>query len=179
MASANAQIGVAVAAFYPTVTLSGSYGFASTALDTLIKASNSAWSVGPSLAATLFDGGARSAAVEAARAGYDQTVATYRQTVLSGFQQVEDQLAALRILEQQAVVEDATLRSAEEAVRLTLNEYRAGTVAYTAVVTAQATDLSEAQTALTIRRNRLVASIALIGALGGGWAAAELPAAIP
>jgi NodT family efflux transporter outer membrane factor (OMF) lipoprotein len=175
VASANAQIGVAIAAFYPDITLDASYGFTGSALNTLFRAANSVWSFGPSVSETIFDAGARSAAVDAARATYDQNVATYRQTVLTGFQQVEDELASLRILEQQAAVEDSTVRSAQEAVRLAINEYKAGTVAYTTVVTAQSTALTEEESALTIRSNRLVASVTLIEALGGGWSVKDLP----
>jgi outer membrane protein TolC len=109
--------------------------------------------------------------VRQARAAYDATVANYRETVLTAFQQVEDELATLRILEQQVQVQEETVKSADLAVQLTLNQYRAGTVAYTAVVTAQAIALGDAQTLLTIRQNRLVASVALIQALGGGWQA--------
>jgi len=175
MAAANAQIGVAVAAYYPDITLSGSFGYAA-AMGPLFAASNQLWSFGATIAETVFDGGLRDAQVEAARAAYDQTVANYRQTVLTAFQQVEDQLAALRILEQQAVVVDAAVRNAREAVRLTLNEYQAGTVAYTAVITAQTTALSNEQNALTVHQSRLAASVALIQALGGGWSAEQLTA---
>ncbi len=175
MQAANAQIGVAIAAYFPTLTLTGSYGFVSSALDNLLRASNAVWSVGPQLAGTLFDGGLRSAQVELARATYDQDVANYRQTVLAGFQQVEDELAALRILEQQAEVEDAAVQAAQEAERLIFNQYVAGTVAYTNVITAQTTALADRQNALTILENRLAASAILIEALGGGWSAPELP----
>ena len=173
MAAANAQIGVAVAAYYPDITLSGSFGYAA-AMGPLFAASNQLWSFGATIAETIFDGGLRDAQVEAARAAYDQAVANYRQTVLTAFQQVEDQLVALRILEQQAAVVDAAVRDAREAVRLTLNEYQAGTVAYTTVITAQTTALSNEQNALTVHQNRLVASIALIQALGGGWSTEQL-----
>ena len=170
VAAANAQIGVAISAFFPDLTLSGSDGFASTMIGTLLHASNNVWSVGPNLAMTLFDAGYHGAAwLTLARAAYDEQVADYRQTVLAGFQQVEDELAALRILEQEAAVQESTVQSAQEAVRLTLNEYKAGTVAYTAVVTAQATALNAEENLLTIRQNRLVASATLIEALGGGW----------
>ena len=174
MAAANAQIGVAVAAYFPDLTLSGTYGFASTVVSGLVKAPNNFWSLGAGASLTLLDFGARSAQVRQARAAYDATVATYRQTVLMAFQQVEDQLATLRILEQQHEVQEETVKSANLAVQLTLNQYRAGTVAYTSVVTAQTTALGDAQTLLTIRQNRLVASVALIQALGGGWDAATL-----
>jgi NodT family efflux transporter outer membrane factor (OMF) lipoprotein len=176
VAAANAQIGVAIAAFYPDLTLSGSYGFSSNTFGTLFRAANNVWSVGASASETIFDAGARSAAVAAARASYDQSVANYRQTVLAGFQQVEDELATLRILEQQDAVEEETVKSAHLAVQLTLNQYKAGTVAYTSVVTAQATALNEDESLLTISQNRMVASVTLVEALGGGWSADQLPA---
>lgn len=175
MAAANAQIGVAKAAYYPSLTLSASYGFVGTALDTLIRASNAAWSIGPQLAYTVFDGGARAAQTDQARANYDETVATYRQTVLTAFQQVEDQLAALRILAQQAEVQARAVKASDEAEQLVLNQYQAGTVAYTNVLTAQTTALQNRQGALSIAQNRLTASVALIEALGGGWHAGDLP----
>ncbi len=174
MAAANAQIGVAVAAYFPDLTLSGSYGFASSVTAGLLRAPNNLWSVGASASDALLDFGARSAQVRQARAGYDITVANYRQTVLTAFQQVEDELATLRILEQQYQVQDETVKSAILAAQLVLNQYKAGIVAYTAVVTAQATALSDAQTLLSIRQNRLTASVTLIQALGGGWTATSL-----
>jgi NodT family efflux transporter outer membrane factor (OMF) lipoprotein len=175
MASANAQIGVATAAFYPDLTLTGSYGFADSGLSKLLRASNSLWSVGGQLVQTIFDGGLRSAQLEATKAAYDQSVANYRQTVLTGFQQVEDELAALAILARQAEVEANTVRLAREAERLTLNQYQQGTVAYTAVITAQTTRLNNEQTELGILQSRLLASVALVEALGGGWTASDLP----
>ncbi len=175
MASANAQIGVAEAAFYPDLTLTASYGFASSGLSKLLRASNSFWSVGSQLAETVFDAGLRSAQLAATRALYDETVATYRQTVLTGFQQVEDELAALRIFAQEAEVQANAVRLAQLAERLTLNQYQAGTVAYTAVLTAQTTRLNNEETALAIQQNRFIASVALVQALGGGWNAAALP----
>jgi NodT family efflux transporter outer membrane factor (OMF) lipoprotein len=174
MAAANAQIGVAVAAYFPDLTLNGSYGFASEVVSRLIKAPNNLWSFGGTATDTLLDFGARPAVVRQARAAYDATVADYRQTALTAFQQVEDQLASLRILEQQHDVQEETVKSANLAVQLTLNQYRAGTVAYTSVVTAQTIALADAQTLLGIRRDRLTASIALIQALGGGWTADSL-----
>ena len=175
MASANAQIGIAVAAYYPDLTLTGSYGFASSGLPKLLRAANSFWSVGAQAAETVFDAGLRSAQVAAARAFYDESVATYRQTVLTGFQQVEDELGALRILAQEAEVQANAVRLAQLAERLTLNQYQAGTVAYTAVLTAQTTRLNNEETALAILQNRFIASVALVQALGGGWSAAALP----
>ena len=175
VASANAGIGVAIAAWYPDLTLSASLDFTSTTLGSLLQAANRVWSVGPQLAETLFDGGLRSAQVEEARASYDQTAATYRQTVLTAFQQVEDQLAALGVLARQSVIEAEAVRSAQDAERLILNQYKAGTVAYTSVVTAQTAALGNEQTALTVFQDRLVASVALIQALGCGWDASQLP----
>jgi len=174
MAAANAQIGVAIAAYFPDLTLSGSYGFAADAVSGLFRAPNAVWSFGGNATETLLDFGARSAQVRQTRAAYDAAVANYRQAVLTAFQQVEDQLATLRILEQQYAVQDTTVKSANEAVRLILNEYKAGTVAYTAVVTVQAIALSDAQQLLQIRQSRLNASVTLIQALGGGWDAATL-----
>jgi NodT family efflux transporter outer membrane factor (OMF) lipoprotein len=174
MAAANAQIGVAIAAYFPDLTLTGTYGFASHVVSGLVSAPNNFWSVGAAASDTLLDFGARPAQVRQVRAAYDGTVANYRQTVLTAFQQVEDELSTLRILEQQVEVQEQTVQSANLAVQLTLNQYRAGTVAYTAVVTAQAIALGDAQTLLGIRQSRLVASVALIQALGGGWDAASL-----
>ncbi len=175
MQAQNAQIGVAVAAFYPDISLSALYGFTGAPLGTLINASNRVWSLGASASETLFEGGARSATVRAAEATYDQSVATYRQAVLTALQQVEDELVALRVLEQQARVQAAAVQDTQRAVAIALNQYRAGTTAYTTVITEQTQLLTDQQTALTIRQNRMVASVALIQALGGGWDAAQLP----
>jgi NodT family efflux transporter outer membrane factor (OMF) lipoprotein len=175
MAAANAQIGVAKAAYFPDLTLGGSDDYSGNSLSRLIRASNRVWSIGPSLAETLFDGGLRRAQVEQARAAYEGTVDTYRQTVLAGFQQVEDEIVTLRVLEQQAVIEDKTVKAAREAEALTLNQYKAGTVPYSSVIAAQTTRLSSEQTALSVLSSRLQASVALIEALGGGWSASQLP----
>jgi NodT family efflux transporter outer membrane factor (OMF) lipoprotein len=175
VAAANAQIGVAQSAYYPDLTLSASLGFTSSMIGNLFALSNSAWSIGASAAETIFDGGLRSAQVAAARATWDQSVATYRQTVLTGFQQVEDELATLRILEQQSEIQNAALQSARLAVQLTLNQYQAGTIAYTSVVIAQTTALGDEQAVLTIEQNRLVASVTLVEAIGGGWDSTQLP----
>ena len=174
VAAANAGIGVAKAAFFPSLTLSGSDQYAARTLGKLFEVPNRIWSVGPELAETLIDGGLRRAEVAAARALYDQSVANYRQTVLTGLQQVEDQLVTLRVLETQAVIEEAAVRAAQEAEALTLNQYKAGTVPYSSVITAQTTTLSAEQTALTVLSDRLQASVGLIEALGGGWSAAGL-----
>ena len=174
MAAANAQIGIAVSAYFPDLTLNGSYGFANSVVSGLVKAPNNLWSFGGTAADTLLDFGARPAQVRQARAAYDASVANYRQTVLAAFQQVEDELATLRILEQQVQVQEQTVKSANLAVQLTLNQYKAGTVAYTSVVTAQTIAFGDAQTLLNIRQTRLTASVTLIEALGGGWNAASL-----
>jgi outer membrane protein TolC len=140
----------------------------------LLHASNNFWSFGGTATDTLLDFGARPAQVRQVRAAYDAAVANYRETVLTAFQQVEDELATLRILEQQVEVQEQTVKSADLAVQLTLNQYRAGTVAYTSVVTAQAVALGDAQSLLGIRQGRMVASVTLIQALGGGWNAASI-----
>jgi NodT family efflux transporter outer membrane factor (OMF) lipoprotein len=175
MAAANAQIGVAVAAFYPNITLSGDSGTSALTLNRLLATTSRFWSFGSNLVQTVFDAGARSAQVEQARAVFDQDVASYRQTVLTAFQQVEDQLAALRILAQQADVQDKAVAAAFEAARILNNQYLAGTVAFTSVIVADQTALNNAETAVNIRQSRLVASAALIQALGGGWDASQLP----
>jgi NodT family efflux transporter outer membrane factor (OMF) lipoprotein len=175
MAAANAQIGVAEAAFFPVITLSADYGVSAATLSTLFSAASRMWAVGATLAQTVFDAGARHALVEEDRALFDAAVAEYRQTVLTGFQQVEDELAALRILAEQATAEDIAVSAAREAERIIFNQYKAGTVAYTNVVVAQTTALTNAQAALTVRQSRLVASVALIEALGGGWDNSQMP----
>jgi NodT family efflux transporter outer membrane factor (OMF) lipoprotein len=169
MAATNAQIGVAQAAFFPALTLSGTYGYQNTSLSQLLTAPNSFWSVGPSLALTLFNGGALSAQKKAAVAVYDNSVATYRQTVLAAFQEVEDNLAALRQLADEAAVQQAAEQSATEAQTLTENQYLAGTVSYLNVVTTQATALSAKSSNINITGRRLVANAVLIKALGGDW----------
>ena len=179
MASANAQIGVAVAAYYPDITITASINFASTVLANLISFANAVWSVGPQLAGTAIDGGSRAAQVESARANYDRTVATYRQTVITAFQQVEDALAQQRILEQQETVQRAALAAARNAERLAFNQYRAGTVPYTTVITTQTTALNNELTLLGVRQSRLIASATLVTALGGGWRDVELPPPVP
>jgi NodT family efflux transporter outer membrane factor (OMF) lipoprotein len=175
MAAANAQIGVARAAFFPSLTLSGAADYNGGSFSHLLRASNRVWSLGPSLAETLFDGGLRRAQSAEARAAYAVSVDNYRQTVLTGFQQVEDELVTLRVLEQQAGIEDAAVAAAREAETLTLNQYKAGTVPYSSVIAAQTTRLSAEQTALSVLSSRLQASVALIQALGGGWDASQLP----
>ena len=175
-AAANAQIGVAKAAYFPTLSLSGSGGFSSPTLANWISAPNRAWSLGPSLAATIFDFGKRGALTDQAIASYDQTVATYRQTVLAAFQDVEDNVAALRILELEAKVQAEAVRAARESVTLTLNQYKAGTVSYLSVVTVQTALLSNERTQVGLLGRRLSATVGLVRALGGGWSATDLVA---
>jgi NodT family efflux transporter outer membrane factor (OMF) lipoprotein len=174
MAAANADIGVQVAAFYPTITLSADAGTASATLLGLVGKTGEFWSLAGSFAETLFEGGLRHAQVQAAIAVFDEDLANYRQTVLTAFQQVEDELVALRVYAAEQKVQDAAVTAAYEAVRIINNQYLAGTVAYTSVIVAEQTALTDAETALTIRENRLVASASLIQALGGGWNAADL-----
>ncbi|MGH7189616.1 MAG: efflux transporter outer membrane subunit, partial [Acetobacteraceae bacterium] len=175
MAEENALIGVQVAAYYPAIDLTALFGYVGNPLGSLIKLSNRVWSLGAAVTDPLFEGGARSAAVTAARAAYDESVASYRGTVLTAFQGVEDDLSSLKILAEQYQAQAAAVASAREEVAITLNEYEAGTVAYTSVIVAQATQLADEQTLLTIQQNRLLASVGLIENLGGGWRAADLP----
>ena len=179
MAAANAQIGVAVAAYYPNISLASTVTLVGSSLNALLTLSNAVWSVGPQIAATLIDGGALKAQVEGARARYDAQVALYRQTILLAFQQVEDALVQQRVLEQQARVQRAAVAAARLAERLSLNQYQLGTVPYTTVVQTQTAALSAEQTLLTIRLNRLTASANLVLALGGGWRDTDLPAPMP
>jgi NodT family efflux transporter outer membrane factor (OMF) lipoprotein len=173
-AAANAQIGVAQAAFFPSLTLSATGGFQNSVLSKLFSLPSRYWSVGADLAQVIFDAGLRRAQTDQAIASYDENVANYRETVLTGFQQVEDNLAALHILEQEAVVQDEAVKAARESLAITLNQYRAGTANYLAVVVVQATTLANERAALTILGRRLTASVALIQALGGGWSQASL-----
>ena len=175
MAAANAQIGVALAAYYPTITLSATGGFeASTAAKWFLWPSRF-WSLGAAAAQTLFDGGLRGGQTAAARAAYDSTVATYRQTVLTGFQEVEDNLAALRILEQEAKVQDEAVKAARLSVTLSTNQYKAGTISTLDLLVVVTVARNNERTAVTILGNRMSASALLIKALGGGWKSSDLP----
>ncbi|MBS4099390.1 MAG: efflux transporter outer membrane subunit [Sulfuricella sp.] len=167
--AANASYGAASAAFFPILTLSATGGFQSDRLSNWFTLPSRYWSLGPSLAQSLFDAGLRRAQSEQALAAYDASVASYRQTVLSGFQEVEDQLAALRLLEQEAREQDAAVKAARQAEKLALNQYQAGTVSYLNVVTAQAAALASERSAADILTRRLTASVALVKGLGGGW----------
>ncbi len=169
MAQANAQIGVAKAAFFPTLTLSASAGYQSASLADWLTLPSRYWSLGPAFAMNLFDGGLRRAQTAQAIAAYDASVAAYRQTVLAAFQQVEDNLSALRILAEEAEVQGEALKSAEQSLALALNQYKAGTVSYLNVVVAQATALASQRAAVDLRSRRVNASVQLITALGGSW----------
>jgi len=167
--AANAQIGVAKAAYFPAATLSGTYGWQTAQRALWFTAPSNFWSLGVALAMTLFDGGRRAAVSEQAQASYDQTVANYRGTVLQAFTDVEDNLAALRILEQEAAIQDDTVRGAQQALDITLNQYKAGIATYLQVVVSQASLLQAQTTALGVRQRRMAANVLLVKALGGGW----------
>lgn len=174
MAAANAQIGVAKTAYYPTLSLSGSLGYASAELASLFTSPSFFWALGPTtLAAAIFDGGARKAQTEQAKAAYDGTVAFYRQTVLTGFQDVEDNLAALRILDEEAQFQEQAVKSAQESVILTTNQYKAGIVSFLNVVTVQTIALTNERAAISISGRRLNSAVLLVKALGGGWSTSE------
>lgn len=173
VAAANAQIGVTKAAYFPTLTLNALSGYQSSTLSHWLTLPNRIWSVGPALAASLFDGGARKAHNAQAIAAYDATVANYRQTVLTSFQNVEDNLVSLRILKDEAIAQNAATMSARKALNVAMNQYKAGTVNYLNVVTAQTMALSNERAALAIKNARLIATVQLITALGGGWIGLE------
>jgi NodT family efflux transporter outer membrane factor (OMF) lipoprotein len=175
VAQANAQIGVAKAAYFPTVLLSGSAGFANSSLSSWFTWPSRFWSVGPSIAETIFDAGLRRATVQQFRANYDLTVANYRQTVLTAFQQVEDNLASLRILSQAIGRQDAAVEAAARSLQEATVRYKAGIDPYLNVITAQTILLNDQQTAVNYRMQEIVASIQLIKALGGGWDATRIP----
>jgi NodT family efflux transporter outer membrane factor (OMF) lipoprotein len=175
MAQANAGIGIATAAYYPTVTLSASAGFSNTSPTDWFTWPSRFWSAGPALAETLFDAGLRRATVQQSRAFYDRNVANYRQTVLTAFQQVEDNLASLRILSQEIRQQDTAVNSAQRNLESATQRYQAGIDPYLNVITAQTTLLTNQQTAVNLRRDQMTASVQLIEALGGGWDAAQLP----
>jgi len=174
VAAANAQIGVAISAFFPSLTLNGSDDYQGDTISRLIRTANRVWAIGPSVALSVFDAGLRRAEVAQARAAYEQSVDDYRQTVLSSLEQVEDEIVTLRVLEQQGAIEDDAVKAAREAEALTLNQYKAGTVPYSSVITAQTTRLDSEETALNVLSSRLQASVAMIQALGGGWTATSL-----
>ena len=175
VAAMNAEVGLAEVAYYPTLTLSASGGVESTAITTLFRWPSRLWTVGPSLSQTLFDFGRRRAQVQQVEAAYDASVATYRQSVLTAFQEVEDNLTALHELEVEAAQEDQAVKSAEQSVALELERYKGGVDSYLNVITTQTIALTDERTAVTILQRRMVAAVTLITALGGGWNSANLP----
>jgi outer membrane protein TolC len=179
MQEQNAAIGVAFAGYYPSLTLNGAFGYVGDPFVKAIAGANPVWSYGLSVAQTLFNGGLTDAQVEAARQTYEASVATYRQTVLTAFQQVEDQLAAIPLDSRELAIQTEAVKAAQQAVQIALNEYSAGTQNFTTVVTAEATALSDEESALSTRAARLTATVNLIVALGGGWSTAELPLTSP
>ena len=173
--NANAQIGVAIAAFYPTISLNGSGGFQSSQVGTWFQGPSSLWSLGGSATELLFDAGRRRAITDEARANYDGQVATYRQTVLQAFQDVEDQLAALRILNQESSAQDLAVRDAQRSLAVSTRRYKDGITTYLEVITAQATELTNERTAADITTRQFASSVQLVKALGGGWDTSQLP----
>jgi NodT family efflux transporter outer membrane factor (OMF) lipoprotein len=169
VAAANANIGVAKAAYFPSLSLSGALGFENTSLNHLFSLSNRFWSVGPSLAETLFDGGARRALTNQAIANYDASVAVYRETVLAAFQNTEDNLVSLRVLANEVTVQDEATKAADESEAIALNQYKSGVVSYLNVIVAQTAALTNERASLTVRGRQLASSVALIKSLGGSW----------
>ncbi|MGA7778618.1 MAG: efflux transporter outer membrane subunit [Paraburkholderia sp.] len=172
--AANEQIGVAIAAFFPSLTLSANGGYESSVLSQLLTTPARFWTLGPQLAGTIFDGGLREAQTNAARAAYDEDVAVYRQTVLAAFQDVEDNFASQRILEQEIVVQQQAVESARQALDIVTNQYKSGTVGYLNVLTAQTTAFTAEQKLASIAGERMVSSVGLVKALGGGWDASQM-----
>lgn len=177
MAVANAQIGVAVSAYFPSIALGGSGGFESTALGVLLTGAGGFWAAVPSAVVTVFDGGRRHAVTDQARATYDEMVANYQQTVLSSFAEVEDSLAALRVLDDEAKVQDAAVQAAQQSLTLSTSRYRGGITTYLEVLTAQTAALASERTAVDISMRRLLSSVQLIKATGGRWDRLDLPGA--
>ena len=175
VAAANEQIGVAKAAFFPTISLGGSAGFQSSSISSWLSWPSRFFSVGPSLSETIFDAGKRRATVAQFQAAYDANVAGYRQTVLTAFQQVEDALAAERIFEEESLTVDQSVKSAQRALNLSTAQYKAGIVTYLTVIASQATLLSAQRTQVDLLTNRLTSSVQLVVSLGGGWDASSLP----
>jgi NodT family efflux transporter outer membrane factor (OMF) lipoprotein len=176
VAAANAQIGVAKSAYYPLINLGVSGGFESSGLTTLLTGPSGLWSVGLSALGTVFDVGRRRSLTDEARAAYDYQVATYRENVLTGFQQVEDNLAAVRVLENEAKVQDEAVVAAERSLSLSLTRYKGGVTSYLEVITAQSAALADEVTAVNILGRRMASTVLLIQALGGGWERSSLPA---
>jgi NodT family efflux transporter outer membrane factor (OMF) lipoprotein len=174
MAAQNAAVGIAVAAYYPSLSLSGAAGFSQDPLAGLLHAANHVWSIGASGTETLFDFGARHGEVEAAKAAYEAAVASYRGAVLNAFESVENDLSNLRILAEQAAALDVAVEDAVRGTEIALAEFQAGTVDYTTVAVAQETQLADQQNALSLQQSRLVDAVSLIADLGGGWSNGQL-----
>jgi NodT family efflux transporter outer membrane factor (OMF) lipoprotein len=177
IAAANAQIGVAVAAFYPTVTLSGLGGYQASHRADWLTWPSRFWALGAAISETVFDAGLRRAQTDQARAAYEATVAFYRGTVLTSFQEVEDNLAALRILEEEAKVQDEAVQAAQQSVKVSTNQYKAGIISHLALLVVEAIALNNERSAIDIRGRRMTACVLLIKALGGGWKLSDLPSA--
>jgi NodT family efflux transporter outer membrane factor (OMF) lipoprotein len=177
VAAANAQIGVAQAAYYPNITLTASGAFESRLITTLFQWPSRVWSLGASLVETVFDAGKRRAVTDQAIAAHDATVAAYRLSVLTAFQDVEDNLAALRVLSDESKQQDAAVKSAERSLKLANNRYKGGITTYLEVITAQSVALTNERTAVQLLSRRMVASVGLVKALGGGWDVSSLPSA--
>jgi NodT family efflux transporter outer membrane factor (OMF) lipoprotein len=175
VASANAEVGLAKTAYYPLVNIMGTGGFESGSITTLLQGPSAMWSVGGSLVQTLFDGGRRHALNDEARATYDSEVASYRETVLTGFQQVEDNLAALGILEKEAGVQTAAVQAAQRSLDLSNTRYDGGVTSYLEVITLQNDALTDEVTAVNILGRRMASAVLLIQAIGGGWDRRSLP----
>jgi NodT family efflux transporter outer membrane factor (OMF) lipoprotein len=175
VAEANQQIGIARAAFFPTLAIGASAGFQGNTVTNWLNWPSRMWAVGPQLSETLFDAGRRRATSEAARANYDVTVATYRQTTLTAFQEVEDNLASFHILESEAEQQRRATASAEETLQLFTNRYQGGVDNYLQVITAQTTALANERNDIDIQRRRMDASVLLVKAVGGGWDISQLP----
>lgn len=175
VASANAEVGLAKTAYYPLVNILGEGGFESGSITTLLQGPSAMWSIGGSLVQTLFDGGRRRATNDQAKAAYDSTVASYRETVLTGFQQVEDNLAALRILEQEAGVQASAVKAAQQSLDLSNTRYDGGVTSYLEVITAQNAALTDEVTAVNILGRRMASAVLLIQTIGGGWDRRSLP----
>jgi len=179
VAAANAEIGLTSIAYYPLVTLTGGAGFESGSIGDWFRGLSAFWMAGPAAALTVFDGGRRRAAAEQARAAYDEAVATYRETVLEAFQEVEDNLVALRVLHQEARTEDAAVAAARRSLALAMIRYKGGVANYLEVTSAQTAALADEETSVSLLTRRMAASVLLVKALGGGWTSASLPSGNP